>query len=193
MSKIFKLSMVVLFAVLLTACSTPSQVNKEIEESSEKAESKYNSESIELSKEIESESNAESEAIEASQSVEESESIEEEENKALSDKNNYSTSITYENLARTPTKYEGEKVKLSGKIIQVIKGEYVSQYRLAVDEDYDKMVLVSIDASQLSETRILEDDLITIYATYLGEETYESTMGGEITIPSLIAHIFTIN
>ncbi|SLM93176.1 Phage protein [Brachybacterium faecium] len=189
MSKIFKLSMVVLFAVLLTACSTPSQVNKQnIEESEEKEASIYESESIEESKE-----SAEYEAITASQAAEEAESIEEEENKALSDKNNYSTSITYENLARTPTKYEGEKVKLSGKIIQVIKGEYVSQYRLAVDEDYDKMVLVSIDASQLSETRILEDDLITIYATYLGEETYESTMGGEITIPSLIAHIFTIN
>lgn len=189
MSKIFKLSMVVLFVLLLTACSTPSQVNKQnIEESEEKEASIYESESIEESKE-----SAEYEAITASQAAEEAESIEEKETKALSDKNNYSTSITYENLARTPTKFEGEKIKLSGKIIQVIKGEYVSQYRLAVDEDYDKMVLVSIDASQLSETRILEDDLITIYATYLGEETYESTMGGEITIPSLIAHIFTIN
>lgn len=82
MSKIFKLSMVVLFAVLLTACSTPSQVNKQnIEESEEKEASIYESESIEESKE-----SAEYEAITASQAAEEAESIEEEENKALSDK-----------------------------------------------------------------------------------------------------------
>ena len=33
----------------------------------------------------------------------------------------YDTGITYEQLARTPNEYNGEKVKFSGKVIQVIE------------------------------------------------------------------------
>ena len=54
--------------------------------------------------------------------------------------------------------------------------------RLAVDKDYDKMILCSYNSSIVS-SRVLEDDVITIYGTSAGLFTYESTMGGNITVP----------
>ncbi len=58
------------------------------------------------------------------------------------------------------------------------------QARLAVNGDYDNMLLCEWDSSSVS-SRVLEDDTITIYGVSEGLITYESTMGGDITIPSI--------
>ena len=34
-------------------------------------------------------------------------------------------------------------------------------------------------------SRILDDDYVTVYGTSLGLYSYQSTMGGEITVPAL--------
>ncbi|SFG56050.1 hypothetical protein SAMN05216353_1565 [Halobacillus alkaliphilus] len=100
-------------------------------------------------------------------------------------KKGYETGNTFEQLARTPDDYEGEKVKLSGKVIQVIEAEgEETQLRIAVDDDYDQVIFVSYD-SGIINSRILEDDKITIMGISLGLLTYESTMGGEITVPAI--------
>ncbi|MGP4069904.1 toxin regulator [Halobacillus sp. B29] len=100
-------------------------------------------------------------------------------------KKGYETGTTFEQLARTPDNYEGEKVKLSGRVIQVIEAEgEETQLRIAVDDDYDQVIFVSYD-SAIINSRILEDDKITIMGVSLGLLTYESTMGGEITVPAI--------
>ena len=91
----------------------------------------------------------------------------------------YKTGITYDTLARTPDEHIGNKVTLSGEIVQVIEGDDASQYRMAVDQDYDKMVLIEVPTDQLS-SRILENDLITIYGVSQGTIDYESTIGEQI-------------
>ena len=59
------------------------------------------------------------------------------------------------------------------------------QIRLAVDDDYNTVLYCEYQ-SDIVSSRVLEDDHITIYGTYYGLYSYQSTMGGTITIPAAI-------
>ncbi|WP_051411441.1 coiled-coil domain-containing protein [Ruminococcus flavefaciens] len=96
----------------------------------------------------------------------------------------YETGITYEQLARNPEDYKGEKVKFYGKVIQVIEGTDEIQIRLAIDSNYDTVAYCGYNPSIVS-SRVLNDDLITIYGISVGTISYESTLGGKITIPGI--------
>lgn len=100
------------------------------------------------------------------------------------EKKGYETDITYDQLARNPDDYIGEKVQFHGKVVQVMEDDDIQQIRFAVDDDYDNMMYAEYD-SDIVDSRILEDDMITILAISSGLLTYESTMGGNITIPSV--------
>ena len=79
----------------------------------------------------------------------------------------------------------GKKVKFSGKVVQVIEGSGDDvQIRLAVNDDYDT-ILFGQYSSDIVSSRVLEDDYITIYGMSVGTISYESTMGGTITIPGV--------
>ena len=113
---------------------------------------------------------------------------EEEEAKRLEEeeaKKGYDTGITYNQIARTPDDYKGKKIKFKGKVIQVMEGDGEVQIRLAVGGDYDKIIYGVYDSGIVS-SRVLEDDNITIMGLSAGLLTYQSTMGGEITIPSML-------
>lgn len=137
------------------------------------AESKAAMESIAM----ESSKAAEEQAAQASREAEEA-SIAAEEAKG------YETGITYDQLARTPDDYEGQKVKFSGKVLQVMEGSGTVQIRLAVNKDYDT-VLYGEYKKDIISSRVLENDIITVYGTSTGLLSYQSTMGGTITIPSI--------
>ncbi|WP_322973850.1 hypothetical protein [Lacticaseibacillus nasuensis] len=96
----------------------------------------------------------------------------------------YETGITYDQLARTPDRYTGKKVKFYGKVLQVLEDGDSVQVRLAVNDDYDKVMLCDWSSDTVS-SRVLEDDEITVSGVSAGLVTYDSTMGGEITIPSM--------
>lgn len=104
--------------------------------------------------------------------------------KEKKEKKGYDTGITYNELARTPDDYKGEKVKFKGKVLQVIESDEEIQIRLAIDSDYDKVILCGYSPDIVS-SRILEDDVITIYGKSIGLTSYESTLGGNITIPTV--------
>lgn len=97
----------------------------------------------------------------------------------------YETGITYDQLARIPNDFIGKKVKFYGKVIQVMESGSTIQIRLAVDDNYDTILLGEYDSSIVS-SRILDDDFITIYGTSIGTISYQSTMGGTITIPGVM-------
>ena len=137
------------------------------------AESKAAMESIAM----ESSKAAEEQAAQASREAEEA-SVAAEEAKG------YETGITYDQLARTPDDYEGQKVKFSGKVLQVMEGSGTVQIRLAVNKDYDT-VLYGEYKKDIISSRVLENDIITVYGTSTGLLSYQSTMGGTITIPSI--------
>lgn len=97
------------------------------------------------------------------------------------------SAVDYDSLARTPDDYLLSKVKGTGEVIQVIEGDEETQLRISLDEHYDDVVLVFYDSDIIDE-RILEDDNVTYYGTSYGLYTYESTMGGDITVPLIQVH-----
>ena len=105
--------------------------------------------------------------------------------KEAEEKAGYETGITYDQLARTPDEFEGDKVKFTGEVIQVIEGNNTIQIRLAVNGDYDNILFCEY-SKDIVESRVLENDTITIYGTSYGLYSYQSTMGGQITIPAVI-------
>lgn len=100
-------------------------------------------------------------------------------------KKGYETGVTYDQLARTPDDYIGQKVKFRGKVVQVIEGDGNTQIRFAVNSDYDTILYGEFDSSIVG-SRVLEDDIITIMGSSSGLLTYESTLGGNISIPGVI-------
>lgn len=128
---------------------------------------------------------AEAEAkIKEAEEAEKKRKEEEERKKAEEEAKGYETGITYEQLARSPDDYLLQKVKFSGKVLQVMYDDDDDsvQIRLAVNSDYDQVLLCLIDNSSL-KTRLLEDDIITIYGYSGGDISYEAVLGNEITIP----------
>lgn len=109
---------------------------------------------------------------------------EEEAARAAEEAKGYETGITYEQLARTPDDFKGKKIKFYGKVVQVLEGGSTVQIRLAVNDDYDT-ILFGEYLSSIVSSRILEDDEITIYGTSVGTVSYQSTLGGTITIPGV--------
>lgn len=105
--------------------------------------------------------------------------------KAAEEAKGYETGITFDNLARTPDEYVGKKVKFKGKVIQVIEGTSETQLRLAVNGSYDKVIFCRVPKAKTSSSRILEDDYIHIMGVSNGLVSYQSTMGGNITIPDI--------
>ncbi len=98
-------------------------------------------------------------------------------------------SISYDSLARNPEKYEGQKVKFTGRVVQVMESSFVKVYRINVTWNgygyYDDTVYVTYFGS--SGGRILEDDVVTFYGEFDGLHTYETVLGSSLTIPKVSA------
>ncbi len=100
-------------------------------------------------------------------------------------------SVSYDKLARNPDDYENSLVKGSGNVLQVLDGDTEVDMRVGTSSDgYDDVVYLIYDPS-IVDSRILEDDQVTYYGRSLGLYTYESTMGGDITIPLIQVHKIT--
>lgn len=97
----------------------------------------------------------------------------------------------YNDLARTPDSYKNMKIVSTGKVVQVMEKSNGAQYRIAVDGNYDQMFYVDYTGA-FGQGRILEDDTVTLWGTYDGLMSYNSTLGGKITVPSLIAKYYQI-
>lgn len=108
------------------------------------------------------------------------------------DLSEYSTDITYDNLARTPDDYIGKAVCFTGNVVQLIEGGEETQIRLAINGDYDKIILIGYEPSIVSE-RVLENDSITIYGISKGIFNYQSTIGSQISVPGVWVNHIVIN
>lgn len=172
------------------ATADSSEKSSEVAKDTSKEDSAAKAES--QKKEEDKKAKAESESIVAEEEAKaESESIAAEEaaEAELKDPSTYKSDITYEQIARTPDDYYFEKVKFSGKVVQVMEGEdTVNQLRVAINDNYDTVMLVEYEKDIL-DSRVLEDDYINFYGFSMGVITYESTMGGNITIPAVSANM----
>ncbi len=88
----------------------------------------------------------------------------------------YSTENSYNTIARDSNSYKDQKVRFRGKVLQEgDSGSGVNYIRLAVDSNYDTVLFVTYTSDQVS-VRILDDDIITVYGTVVGDYSYETVM-----------------
>lgn len=106
------------------------------------------------------------------------------------------TTINYNSLARNPTQYKGQNFVFTGEVIQVLNDNNNVTLRVNVtpkryeylnETYYEDTILVAYKYSSSAESRILEDDIITIYGQSMGTYTYESVFGSPVTVPSIMA------
>lgn len=102
---------------------------------------------------------------------------------------------SYDELARNPDSYAGQDICLRGKVIQVIEESGAVTMRVNVTEgDYgiwDDTIMAYYEYSD-GESRILEDDIITMYGVFGGLYTYESVLGASITVPLMYAEVVEV-
>lgn len=97
----------------------------------------------------------------------------------------------YEEFSRNPDTYDGEKIRFVGKVLQVIDGSEYTEYRMQLEGAKDSVFYVTMRTDKL-QSRVLEDDSVTVYGAFDGLLTYRTTIGGQITIPSCIAEKFEL-
>lgn len=125
----------------------------------------------------------EAEAAEAERLAKEQEEARKAEEERLAEEaKGYETGITYKQLSRTPDQYEGQKVKFTGRVLQVLEGTDYNSIRMSTSGRYDNVVY-GVYSPTLLNVRLLEEDKITIYGVSRGLYTYETVMGGTVTLP----------
>lgn len=99
---------------------------------------------------------------------------------------------SYDEISRNPDNYKGKPAVFRGKVAQVVESSYSSSIDLRVDVTegsygwWDDTNYVSYTLPEGS-SRILEDDIITIYGTLDGLYSYTAVLGNTITLPKLDA------
>ncbi|QGH03239.1 hypothetical protein PJ261_11265 [Streptococcus dysgalactiae] len=84
------------------------------------------------------------------------------------------------------------KVQVTGTVIQAMKSNEGMNLRLAINDDYDQVVLITIENSDYQDV-IAEDDNVTVYGLNAGLTTYKTVMGNEQTIPAMLGTNYTVN
>ena len=105
---------------------------------------------------------------------------------------------TFDQIARNPDNFKGTNVKLTGEVIQVVYSSNYVTLRVNITEKgtyttyYTDTIYVTYYPSA-GEDKILEDDIITLYGTSLGDYTYTSVLGAPVNLPWIHAKYLTIN
>ena len=97
--------------------------------------------------------------------------------------------LDYTEYSRYPSQHYGEKVRLEGKVVQVVNsyfGDTVIRLSLLGSSD---VVYIDIDNSLGLDFKILENDRLVIYAKMVGMKTYSAVWGNEVTIPHADAEL----
>jgi hypothetical protein len=105
------------------------------------------------------------------------------------------TTYSYETIARDPDDYIGEYAYFKGEVIQVMESDGVYTLRVNItsgDYYWSDPILVVYTARE-GDSRILEDDIVTMYGMLAGDTTYETVLGASVTIPLFYAEYIEQN
>lgn len=81
------------------------------------------------------------------------------------------------------------KVRVYGKVLQAMENGKTYTLRVAINDDYDKIILVSIP-SEYNNRVIAEDDHITLYGLVKGRQSYETVFKSTKTLPLMVAYMY---
>ena len=101
----------------------------------------------------------------------------------------------YKDIARNPDNYINKDAKFTGEVVQALYDDGLAAFRINVTcKKYKYISGYSCDDTmwvlyypEKGESKILEDDMVTVYGYLTGEYSYESVLGSTITIPSMNA------
>lgn len=105
--------------------------------------------------------------------------------------------FTYKEIARNPNNYKGKRAKFTGEVIQVQEG-YNNDVVLRVNVTkgeygiWEDTIWVDYQYTDSNESKILEDDIITIYGEIQGQKSYTSILGSQVTLPQISANYIDI-
>lgn len=85
-----------------------------------------------------------------------------------------------------------KKVRITGKVLQNMKNDSSYYLRVAIDDNYDKVVMIEV-SSYIYKDVIAENDNVTFYGLAKGLTSYKSTLGREITLPLMVAQHYVVN
>lgn len=100
---------------------------------------------------------------------------------------------TYKQIARNPNQYMGKQAKVTGEVQQIEQandGSEVILIAITKDPDADawtNAIYATYTPKNDNESRILENDIITLYGTLDGIEDYTTVMGDTKSVPKLTA------
>ncbi len=107
---------------------------------------------------------------------------------AVYDATSYPTG-DYTGIMRDPDKYDGSDISIYGRVLQKMEdtsyGLTYTVMRVATSGRWDNVFYVTSYGD--TAKGIIEDDYITVYGECAGTESYKSTGGSTITIPSMQA------
>lgn len=81
------------------------------------------------------------------------------------------------------------KIRVYGKVLQAMEDRKAYTLRVAINDDYDKIILVSIP-SEYNNRVIAEDDHITLYGLAQGRQSYETVFKATKTLPYMVAYMY---
>lgn len=132
------------------------------------------------------------------QKIEQQKQKEEQEKKNIENYKAGCEEYNYKEIARNPEKYNGKRIKFTGEVIQVQEG-FLNSVTLRVNvtknkyDFYEDTIYCTYTYSK-NESKILEDDIITLYGECKGDTTYTSVLGQSITIPKVeIRYVELVN
>lgn len=103
----------------------------------------------------------------------------------------------YKTIARNPNDYKGKQAKFTGKVVQIeeVWGSSVLRVNVTKDEygAWDDTIYVEYTPKSEGESRILENDVITMYGKLDGIKSYTTVLGSEVSIPYLKAQYIDIS
>ena len=108
---------------------------------------------------------------------------------------NSCSKYSYKDLLRNPSDYQDKKTYFFGKILQKVNN---TQYRVGVDcSQYNYISGYHCDntiyVTYYGDTSLIEDDMVNMWGTMDGNQSYTSVMGASVTIPKLNAKYISIN
>ena len=96
----------------------------------------------------------------------------------------YQTSWTYDQLARYPEYYVGERFSVNGKI-EHITGSNEYGYSILLSVNGNKLFYVHLNPPYLPNYKLLVGDKVTFKSIFAGDYTYNNVYGISTTLPLL--------
>lgn len=95
-------------------------------------------------------------------------------------------SITFPMLNKAADRYAGEPYYLKGEVVQALEeGNYTIMRINMTQESYGWTDTVWVEYPDITDA--VEDNIVEVYGEILGSHTYDTAIGGQMTLPAIIA------